>query len=77
MKDRVIFNDGINSYSQLADNASRLREPDCSLRPATPDKGDAADADNRTICNRVVHAVVLVGSRGRNACHPDLERRFL
>jgi hypothetical protein len=77
MRDRVTFHAGINSFSQSAGNANSLRDPDRSLRPATPDKGDAAVADNRTTCKRVVRGLALLGSKGRSEFHPDLERRFL
>jgi hypothetical protein len=77
MRDLVTFHAGINSFSQMAGSASSLREPDGSLRPATPDKSDAAVADNRMTCKRVVHRLVLVGSKSRNGFHPDWERRFL
>jgi hypothetical protein len=77
MRDRVTFHAGINSFSQLAGNESSLRDTDRGLRPATPDKGDAAVADNRTTCKRLVHRLALLGSKGRSEFHTDLERRFL
>jgi len=76
MKDRVTFRAGIISFFRAAGNAKSLREPDGSLRPVTPNKGDAAVADNRMTCNRVIHGLVLAGSKGSNGFHPDWERRF-
>jgi hypothetical protein len=71
MKDRVTFRAGIISFGQAAGNANTLREPNGSLRSATPNKGDATVSDDRMTCNQVVHGLVLAGSKDSNGFHPD------
>jgi len=76
MRDRVTFHAGLNSFSQSAGNANSLRDPDCSMLPATHDEDYTAVANHRMRCERGVIRLVRFESRVRNVFHPDLERRF-
>ena len=76
MRDRVTFHAGMNSFSQSAGNASSLRDPDRSMRPATHDEDYTAVANHRRRSERVVNRLVRFESRVRNVFHPNSEKRF-